>query len=221
MRSAIAVVLVALAWTGCGPPPRQQVDQMFTGDADQRREAIVGLSGKEWGLKEPYLKGYAALAKSDTDPSVRSAAVTALGRGGEAKYLPEIVGALGDPSVAVRWDAARALDRVVGETAVGPLRAHLQGDTSLDVRITCAHSLRHYPTTEVVSALIAGLADSSFSLNYEAHASLVEMTGQDFGPGLAEWQAAVAAGKVKPHPVAGESPAQRPWWDWFGTQRKE
>ena len=59
-----------------GPSPKELVAWAFDpNDPDRRREGIIGLSSKDWGLKEPYLKGYAALLKTDKDPLVRAAAV--------------------------------------------------------------------------------------------------------------------------------------------------
>jgi hypothetical protein len=96
-----------------GPAPSQLVAWAFDpNDPDRRRQGVVGLSSKDWGLKEPYLKGYAALLKTDKDPLVRAAAVRALGRAQDPNYAPDITRALMDTDVTVRQDAATALDKV-------------------------------------------------------------------------------------------------------------
>ena len=59
-----------------GPTPQEQLAMAFDpDDADNRREGVLMLSSYEWGLAEPYLKGYAMLLATDDDATVRSAAL--------------------------------------------------------------------------------------------------------------------------------------------------
>jgi len=180
-------------------------------DADRRRMGVEMLSRKSWGLKEPYLKGYATLLKSDPEPLVRGVAVRALGKAGDAKYLDDIVNALSDESAMVRGDAAVALDNVLGTPAIEPLRKRAMEDASPDVRAQCAKALRHYYTKEVIKTLLGCLSDPAFVVRYEAHASLVRLAKTDMGYDPQPWGEALL-GRSTP-PV--EPP--RPWWDWLGV----
>ena len=158
-------------------------------DADRRRKGIELLSKKDWGLAEPYLKGYAMLLKTDKDPSVRSVAVRALGKAVATKYLPNVIKAMEDESVTVRWDAVAAFDSIVisspfsadSITALDPLRKHAVSDESVDVRAACAKALRHFHEVPTIRTLKKCLLDEDFSVRYQAHASLVEITGLDLG----------------------------------------
>ncbi len=163
------------------------------------------LANKDFGLEEPYLKGYAMLLRTDDDTLVRSAAVRALGKAGDVTYLSNVVRALGDKSGQVRWDTAVALDNLVGDEAVGPLRRGALRDESADVRAACAKALRNYRTKPVAQTLRQCLEDEEFAVQYQAHESLVEMTGKDFGYDIMEWPSDLL--------VAGTEPeAKKPWW---------
>lgn len=156
-------------------------------DPDRRREGIVGLSQLKIA-DEKILKVYAIVASNPKEePSVRGVALGALGRAKYSKYLPEIVGCLEDPSTQVRWDAAVAMDSVIGEAAIEPLRKHAISDSAMDVRATCSHALRHYKRAEVVGTLGRCLRDREFTVRFQAHNSLVELAGEDLGYESEPW----------------------------------
>lgn len=230
------------------PSPKQQVEMTLDADdADQRREGIVRLSSRKWGLKEPYLKYYAMVLNTDADSLVRCAAVSALGRAGDRKYLRDIIAAMSDKSFAVRWDAAVALDNVTGEAAVEPLRRAAIHDDSTDVRMCSARALRHYNRPEVIRTLVGCLSDPAFGVRHQARASLVQITGRDMGAEPRSW-AGAADGKLPPPPpiepkrrwwrrsrrarpsepatqptqpaTMPATKARRPWWDWMGVTKK-
>ena len=198
------------------PSIEDQVTMLYLGEnADERREGIVLISSHPWGLEEPYLARYAELLRDDGDATVRGAAAMAIGSSGIAKYVGDVAAALGDKSDRVRWDAAAALDRLVGPGAIDPLREHAIDDSLTDVRAACAKALRHYKDKRVEQTLIGCLTDEAFAVRYRAHASLVEIEGRDLGYEPEGW-----SGR---QPVATR-PAEkqpRPWWDWLGvTQGK-
>jgi len=210
-------VLRDTPWSEKTPGADEQVGMMYSGKtADERREGIGLVAGHQWGLKEPYLRKYAEMLKGDLDASVRGAAALALGRSGQAKYLPDVVSAISDSSDQVRWDAAAALDGLVGPAAVDPLRKHAVEDSSAEVRACCAKALRHYRDKRVEQTLIECLMDESFAVCFQAHASLVELRGCDLGYEPGAWLSA-AAGKPATLPPEQQS---RPWWDWLGVTQK-
>lgn len=175
-------------------------------DADKRRAGICGLSQHPWGLQEKVkvtddkgktkevevLKVYHLIASTDKDPTVRAVAINALGRAGNAKYLGTVLGGLEDGVVAVRWEAAVALDRVIGPAAVKPLTDHALRDPSMDVRAMCAKAMRHYPQRDVMETLCRVLTDQEFAVRFQAHESLVKLTGKDAQYDADDWRAAIA-----------------------------
>lgn len=190
-----------------GPSAKERVAMAFDpNDADKRREGVLGLSKHDWGLKEPYLKGYDALLKTDKEPLVRAAAVQALGKAKDPTYLPSVAKALYDRAEPVRVDAAIALDSLLGEPAVEHLRNRATQDESQDVRSAAAKALRHYRREDVMHTLVDCLTDKAFAVRHEAHASLVEIVGQDLGYQPKDWLPALNGPLPAP-------PKPASWWD--------
>jgi len=220
MLLAACCVLTAAAG-GCGkkirlwPRSGKELAAMAFGseDPDIRREGVVELSKKSYGLRPLYLDGYAMLVEKDKDASVRCAAVRALGKAGDPNYVPQLAAALSDESEAVRWDAAVALSNVHGPEAVEPLRRAAVSDESAHVRAAAAKALRLYRRGDVVQTLRRCLMDDEFSVRYEAHASLVAIAYSDQGYDPKAWEQVER--KLPEQPVWS-----RPWWDWFSVTRR-
>ena len=204
LRNIPIVVLVALV-SGCspkgddagrggfmkrlfGPSPNQLVVQMFESeDPDLRRDAIERLSKKDWGRRGSFLKAYAILT-ADPAATVRSAAVRALGRAGDAKYAKEVIEALSDREASVRSDAAVALDSISAPEAVKPLSAGATRDVSPDVRAASARALRHYRQPDVLETLLRCLDDPKLAVRRRAAESLTELTGENAGTDAHAWR---------------------------------
>ncbi len=201
-----------------GPPPSQLVAWAFDpNDPDKRRQGVVGLSAKSWGLKEPYLKGYAALLKTDKDPLVRAAAVRALGRAQDPNYAPDVTRALLDTDTTVRQDAATALDNVYNDGSAMALRSRAMSDADQDVRAGSCRALRHHHSIAVVRTLVDCLSDKAFSVRFQAHQSLVEVVGKDLGYDPESWSDVAGARALSPQPAASSVAA--PWWDWMRVSK--
>jgi hypothetical protein len=185
-------------------------------DPDRRRQGIVGLSSRDWGLREPYLKGYAALLKTDKDPLVRAAAVRALGLAQDPNYAPDVTRALLDTDVTVRQDAAIAVDKVYDESSAMALRNRVLNDADQDVRANSCRALRHHRNMAVVRTLVDCLSDKAFSVRYQAHASLVEIVGKDLGYDGQDWADVAGARALAPKAAP---PSETPWWDWMGVTK--
>jgi HEAT repeat protein len=217
-------VLLVIALSGCkakqqwpasrqsrlgGPTAKELVDWMFTSpDPDIRRQALNKLAGYDWGLKEPYAKGYADRARKDSDATVRSAALAALGRAGDRKYVLDAAACLKDAQPQVRLDAARALDNMPDDRSIEPLMGAMK-DKSPEVRAAAATALRHYRSKAVLDALLAALEDADFGVRYSAADALRELTGLNCGCDEAAWQKALAG---RSDPFAKSARARKPWW---------
>lgn len=228
------ILLAAACLAGCdNPPPKVEWGktpadlnkQMYDlHDADLRRSAVEKLSGQLGGLDEKHLAAYARLV-SDSVPTVRSAAVLALGRGHNTKFVPPVLTAMKDSDVNVRWDAAISLDNLPDARAIEPLRGACE-DTSANVRAAAATALRHYKQPAVVNCLLKLLDDDEFSVRFRAARSLRDLTGLDLGTDSERWQQAMAhRSSFFETPAGAKKSAATPepkWpaWDWCGVVEK-
>lgn len=199
-----AVVLMTLSGAGCqgggqqhwaqsmiarwSPPSPEQVarDAFDPYDADRRRRAVSLLAAAPFGGEGPYVRLYRLLI-TDDDATVRAAAAQALGMHGEVEDVELIVPLLQDQEAFVRWEAAKALQRIHSPDAVRPLIRTARDDTDTDVRMAAAHALGQYPQPRVVDALIGALNDREFSVVNAAHESLITLTGEDLGIDSRDW----------------------------------
>ena len=198
-----------------GPSRKTLAAKVFNmqADTDQRREAMVTMSERYWGLNSSALKGYALIAATDDEHvTLRCIAVRALGRAGKKAvgFTDEILVALNDKSADLRWDAAVTLDAVVSDAAIKPLQTHATADISPEVRVACVKALRHYRLPEVAATLVEKMDDPDYAVRRQGHLSLVEIVGRDLGPEATDW---LAVTKKMP-PLLPPKPG-RPWWKLF------
>jgi|TARA_R110000782_G_scaffold45706_10_gene101357 hypothetical protein len=155
---------------------------------ERRYRGTTLLSNADFGGQPVYIELYID-AIDDADPGVRAAGVRALGRHGEPAHVPLLVARLRDSDRMVRIAAARALQRVHNPVAVPGLLAAIQEsrEPDIDVRVAAAEALGQYAEPRVVQGLMAALADPRLSVNHAVRASLVTLTGQDFGVDRRAW----------------------------------
>ncbi|MCC6683010.1 MAG: HEAT repeat domain-containing protein [Phycisphaeraceae bacterium] len=171
------------------PTPSEAARDAFNVyDADKRRNSINLLASSSFGGLSPYVRTYRLLL-DDSDPSVRAACVKALGMHGEVSDAQTIAGLLADSSAFVRWEAAKALQRIHNPVAIEPLRRTLAGDEDDDVRMAAADALGQYANTAVFDSLIGALTDANFAVALAARKSLHTLTGQDLGNEPRDWMA--------------------------------
>jgi len=172
---------------GHTPTPSEAARDAFNVyDADLRRRSVNLLASSHFGHEAPYLRTYRLLAE-DPDPTVRAAAYRAIGMHGEVEDIARLVEGLEDEAPFARWEAAKAMQRIHGREAIGPLVAAVTGDTDADVRMAAAVALGQYPTTSVFDALVGALNDPVFSVNHAARRSLSILTGEDHGYDAGAW----------------------------------
>ena len=189
MKRVLLSVVVCAVLAGCGSGVKKW-EQRITSEpnADVRREHIVKMMS-EWGGKSDEAVGlYAMLAKTDADPTVRSAAVRGLGESKNTSAVQPLADVLdNETDEFIRRDAAVSLGKVRGPEAVKPLLGHLRSDPEDAVRAACARSLGEYEYPGVTQGLVAALLAEDFSVVYEARQSLEKLTGEKFQTS-GEWQ---------------------------------
>lgn len=156
---------------------RRMEDSYFP---DERREGMLSLADRGFGLREPYTRRYQQIASSDSDWLVRATAIRTLNRARDTSATPVFIKALGDENPIVRTEAAKALNNMPDEQAVQPLLKLVQDlNQDRDVRIWSAAALHHYRTLPVARALASLLDGREFGVAWESRRSLIALTGKD------------------------------------------
>ncbi len=169
------------------PSPSQVAREAFNVyDADLRRRSVALLSSSHFGHEEPYLRMYRLLI-DDQDPTVRAACAHALGLHGNTEDAAVLISLLNDDTSFVRWEAAKALQKIHHPDAILPLIEVLRNDEDADVRMAAAQALGQYPTRPVFDALVGALTDHNFGVVKAAADSLATLTGQDLGTDGGRW----------------------------------
>lgn len=204
LRSLIAVagVIAVLSAGGCASitgssnplfeslmpaaPGEVARDAFNVYDADTRRESVHMLSSAHFGGEAPYVRLYRLLI-DDPDPTVRAACVKALGMHGSVEDAVLLANLLEDDAALVRWESAKALQRVHNPAAVAPLMNLVSSDEDADVRMAAAYALGQYNQAKVFHCLVGALDDHSYGVTQASRWSLGMLTGYDFGDDGSLW----------------------------------
>ena len=178
-------IFEALAPTTPGEAARMALDEW---NPEERRRGMLLLANAPWGGEEPYVRLYRA-AMEDGDAAVRAVAIRALAMHGGGEDVVLIVPDLDHEDELLRWEAARALQRLHDPIAIEPLMARLTRTQERDplVRSACADALGQYAEPRVVSALVATLDDQDLAVVRAAERSLRFLTGQKLGTDGRNW----------------------------------
>ncbi len=192
-------VLGDLLDTVAPPTPTEVALDLFdVYDADKRRRAVDLISASPFGGEPPYVQSYRLLLGQtqqgetiapDEDPTVRAAAVAALGRHGDVSDALLIVTFLNDANAFVRWQSAKALQKIHEPAVVVPLMDAMANDPDADVRQAAAAALGQYAQPRVFDALVGALSDVNFGVVEAALDSLRQLTGQPMDQDPAGWLA--------------------------------
>jgi hypothetical protein len=227
----IATILAGVLAAGCSGPSLDQrlksalmpeptdakIARIRSDNPDERREALHGVAADPKAREIPKLvEIFCLVAKSDTDPMVRSAAVRGLADMQGENVIPALrLVATKDGSPYVRVDALAALGHQAKPEGVDPVASALQSDTNSDVRVAAAEALRNFKDKAAAQALAAALADPKLAVAVKAWESLRFMTGQNLPPQVSVWTEYLASGGDlfaaygKPPPMP-KPPSQRP-----------
>jgi len=169
------------------PTPSQVAREAFNVyDADKRRRSVALLSSSAFGHEQPYVKLYRLLI-DDQDPTVRAACAHALGDHGTAEDALILIPLMDDNTGFVRWEAAKALQKIHHPDAVRPLIKTMANDEDADVRMASSAALGQYPTLSVFNALVGALSDHDFAVVQAASDSLTLLTGETLGTDGGPW----------------------------------
>jgi hypothetical protein len=174
----------------------QDIAKLSQPEPDLRREGLFGYVDRSYGRNANSIRLYALVAfgegtvSPDSDYTVRAAAIRALNRCRAKQYVVQFVRVLNDarePALA-RLEAAKALANVPDASTVRPLIAVLENAAeNRDIRIAAADALRNHRNFDVAQALVTALQDRDFGVAWQAHRSLVLLTGQDFHYRTTSW----------------------------------
>lgn len=206
---------------------------------NERRRGVVGLAESRDGASDWALKVFDTVARSDTDPSVRCAALRAMEQVAEPQSQATAVALLQSGTkrvedvipapAAVRWGAARVLyavaikrgDAAAESTAVvATLIEASHRDPDHRVRVTVLDTLGFYRERSVPPALVDALDDEDFAIRRAAESSLVALTGVTHRYDADAWRAWLAK-TADPFANAGQTPdgwdhsEEKPKWDWL------
>jgi hypothetical protein len=207
--------------------------------ADERREGVIGLSQTRDGTSDWAMMVYDTVARTDTDPMVRCAAIRAMAAWAGSpqvttalKLLHGSVTAAPDVRPApgpVRWEAAKMLLAVAREGGyeesqreeiVKTLLDRIVRDQDRLVRLTAIDTLAFFPQNPVPAALVDVIeTEEDFALQHAAEKSLIVLTGTTHHHDATAWRKWLAD-TPNPFEHNGEMPAElatqdkRSPWQW-------
>jgi HEAT repeat protein len=135
-------------------------------------------------LPQPKVVKVLSRALGDTVPTVRLAAVRALGNSASADAVAPLLARLDDGNSKVRVAVARALGRLDDKRAVTPLVSKVQDEAS-EVRQAVVRALGELGDTRAAPALVIALADAALEVRIEALAALGRMRAKESVPSIA------------------------------------
>lgn len=168
-----------------GEAARMMQDQY---DADARRQGTVWISNAPFGGVDAYVANYRVLVEIEQDPTVKGAAIRALGRHGVPEDAMLIAPHLKHENEYVRWEAAKALQRLHNPNVITHLLEALREEEERsETKAAIATALGQYPQGRVFDALVAALDARELAVNMAAEGSLSTLTGQSFEMDAAQW----------------------------------
>lgn len=198
-----------LAWNQGGQPLEVLAKSQ---DGDLRRRAILRLTepGNQQE-RDHYVTVLAAAARSERDAICRLAAVQVLSTYKDPAATKALIDAYVVPANAqdkngmIQVAIIEGLGKKKDPAAMETLVAALDPKNQEDLRAAAAHALGKFPDYKSSEALLASLKqERSTAVRYEAHQSLVRITGRDLPPNAQVWEQAFQQAAAKGEPLAKE-----------------
>ena len=118
------------------------------------------------------VQDYIRWAYDGDEEDLRSSSIYAMGRTGEAEWLPTLLDELENPDPAVRYEAANACGELAHEDATPRLVELLREDDDSEVRMACIASLGKIGGALARRALIDCVRDGDSAMSDAAHTEL-------------------------------------------------
>ena len=118
------------------------------------------------------VQDYIRWAYDGDEEDLRSSSIYAMGRTGEAEWLPTLLDELENPDPAVRYEAANACGELAHEDATPRLVELLRGDDDSEVRMACIASLGKIGGALARRALIDCVREGDSAMSDAAHNEL-------------------------------------------------
>jgi HEAT repeat protein len=172
-----------------GPEEKEKVAQRLASDIQREQDPLVRMQMVRTlaGIPNETASAVLVAGAKDPDPEVRVAVCQSWGKRLTAS----------GKAAAPAGDIATA-SKILGDS--------LSGDTNIDVRLAAATALGKVKDPRTVGTLAIALKDPDPALQFEAVASLKQVSGKDFGNDVSKWQqyaASVAPPAESPSVVAG------------------
>jgi HEAT repeat protein len=179
-----ALSLCALALAACSSAPVPNLDS-----PDPYERYLGALEAAEEGDAESMKRVEAQL--KDKDPLARTGAIVALSQ--RKSSLSLLVGMLNDADPGVRGEAVRAVAEFRDTATIPALATILDKDPALETRRVAALALGEFPDSPALrDILLEAFSDPAAGVAYNAHESLVRITGRaDLPRGRAEAEKAL------------------------------
>ncbi|MFH1418028.1 MAG: HEAT repeat domain-containing protein [Planctomycetota bacterium] len=204
---------------------------------DERRKGVVGLAESNDATSSWAMQVFDTVARTDTDPMVRRAAIRAMCGAADSSCVPTALKLLkssderlGDVRPApgpVRCEAAKLLQVIVRDYAfeesqrqeiVEALLDRLERDQDRGVRLTTVDMLGYFTQRPIPSVLVEVLeSEDDFALQHAAEDSLIVLTGTTHHHDPAAWRRWLRE-TADPFEHAGELPEEmapqerKSWW---------
>jgi HEAT repeat protein len=184
MKRALSLCVLALAACSASAVPNL--------DSPDPYERYLGaLEAADEGDAEAMKRVEAQL--KDKDPLARTGAVVALARRKPPHALHLLVGMLNDADASVRTEAVRVVAEFRDPGTIPAIATILDKDPALETRRVAALALGSFPDSPALRAiLLDAFSDPAAGVAYNAHSSLVRITGRsDLPRGRAEAEEAL------------------------------
>ncbi|MCG8447968.1 MAG: HEAT repeat domain-containing protein [Pirellulales bacterium] len=177
---------------GCTTGPFAQKDQTSIITPAMRVAAVreIGASADQADSDEQLrlTEQLALQIRTEPDPLVRQAIQESIAEFSTPLAREVLIAGLQDDDIDVRITCCQRLGGRSDDSVVGALRAVLERDEELDVRLAAIDALGRIPTTETVSALALALNDRDPAMQYAAIQALQAVSDQNFGNDVAAWR---------------------------------
>ena len=136
-------------------------------DLEVRRRCLEAVAPFNTAEVQDYIRW----AYEDEDQDLRSSSIYAMGRTGEAAWLPTLLRELESNDAAVRYETAQACGELADQQAA-PQLIELLDDEDPEVRMAIVAALGKIGGTEACRALIDCIRDGDAAMSEAAHAEL-------------------------------------------------